>query len=95
MRQGLEAPAPYEFRLWQSAPSRARVCAAKTNCLKNKPKKSKITVLNMCGVALDLKDGAAAGYAMGENFEVLMTPDDTVQRLGRIKLMTHYPGTNA
>ena len=38
----------------------------------------------MCNVALDFKDGAAAGYAMGENFEVLMRPDDTVQRLGRI-----------
>jgi hypothetical protein len=52
--------------------------------LKNKLKQSKITVLSMCNVALDFKDGAAAGYAMGENFEVLMRPDDTVQRLGRI-----------
>ncbi len=49
----------------------------------------------MCDVALDFKNGAAAEYAMGENFEVLMTPDDTVQRLGRIQLMTHFPGTHA
>ena len=33
-------------------------------------------------MAVDFKDGAVGGCARGDNFEVLMRPDDTVQRLG-------------